>query len=162
EEAALKKGAADDPKLVAVRAELAAIEGWVVARKAELEGRWLSYHLPRTTPDPLHLVHIRRPDATLPELLDGPVETRRPRDGFKLTDRRMKPPEVLAQVDYCLYCHDRDKDSCSKGLRDNKTGAIKPNGLGVELKGCPLDEKISEMHLLKRRGDSIASLALVC
>jgi NADPH-dependent glutamate synthase beta subunit-like oxidoreductase/NAD(P)H-flavin reductase len=162
EEAALKKGAADDPKLLHVRAELGVVEGWVVARKVELEKRWLSYQFPRMTPDPLHLVHIRRPDEQMPNLFDGPLEARRPRDGFKLTDRRMKPTEVLAQVDYCLYCHDRDKDSCSKGLRDNKTGHIKPNGLGVELNGCPLDEKISEMHMLKRRGDSVASLALVC
>ena len=74
----------------------------------------------------------------------------------------MPPREVLDEVDYCLYCHDRDKDSCSKGLRDDKTGALKPNALGIALTGCPLDEKISEMHLLKRRGDSIGALALVC
>jgi hypothetical protein len=161
-EAALKKGAAEDPELVAVRSELALLEAWVVARKSELETRWLSYRLPRSTPDALHLVHIRRPDEKLPEALVGPSETRRPRDGFKLTDRRMSPQEILAQVDYCLYCHDRDKDSCSKGLRDNKTGTIKPNALGVELNGCPLDEKISEMHLLKRQGDALGALALVC
>ena len=28
--------------------------------------------------------------------------------------------------------------------------------------GCPLDEKISEMHQLRREGDSIGALALVC
>ncbi len=74
----------------------------------------------------------------------------------------MSPTEILGQVDYCLYCHDRDKDSCSKGLRDNKTGAIKANGVGIALDGCPLDEKISEMHLVKRSGDSVGALALVC
>jgi NADPH-dependent glutamate synthase beta subunit-like oxidoreductase/NAD(P)H-flavin reductase len=94
-------------------------------------------------------------------MLDGPTETRRARDGFHLTDPRMSSPEVLAQVDYCLYCHDRDKDSCSKGLVD-KSGKVKPNALGVPLDGCPLDEKISEMHLMKRRGDAVAALALVC
>ncbi len=161
-ETELKKRPVDDPELVAVRAELAALESWVVARKSELEKRWLSYQLPKTLPDALHLVHIRRPaSAAMPELLDGPVELRRARDGFRLTDRRMSPSEVLAQVDYCLYCHDRDKDSCSKGLHD-KSGQLKPNALGVELAGCPLDEKISEMHLMKRHGDSLAALALVC
>jgi NADPH-dependent glutamate synthase beta subunit-like oxidoreductase/NAD(P)H-flavin reductase len=158
-EAELKKRPADDPELVAVRAEVAALEAWVVARKPELEKRWLSYRLPRVLPDALHLVHIRRPDQALPEMLDGP--TRRDRDGFVLTDRRMTPSEVLAHVDYCLYCHDRDKDSCSKGLYD-KDGKVKPNALGVTLDGCPLDEKISEMHLMKRRGDAVAALALVC
>ena len=96
------------------------------------------------------------------EMIVGPDEHRRERDGFRLTDRRMKFSQVLNEVDYCLYCHDRDKDSCSKGLRDSKSGAIKPNALGIELNGCPLDEKISEMHLTKRRGDSIGALALVC
>ncbi len=81
--------------------------------------------------------------------------------GFELTDRRMNPRQVESEVDYCLYCHDRDKDSCSKGLRDAKTGAIKPNPLGVPLNGCPLDEKISEAHTLRRQGDAIAALALV-
>jgi NADPH-dependent glutamate synthase beta subunit-like oxidoreductase/NAD(P)H-flavin reductase len=161
-EAALKKRPVDDPELVAVRAELAALEAWVVVRKPELGKRWLSYQFAHNVPDSLNLVQIRRPSAELPEMLDGPPEKRRKRDGFKLTDRRMGANEVLAQVDYCLYCHDRDKDSCSKGLRDNKTGAIKPNALGVDLNGCPLDEKISEMHLLKRRGDALGALALVC
>src|SRR5258708_39871741 len=74
----------------------------------------------------------------------------------------MTAVEVMAEVDYCLYCHDRDKDSCAKGLYDAKTSGLKSNALGVELAGCPLDEKISEMHLLKRAGDSVGALALVC
>ncbi|HLM75440.1 MAG TPA: FAD-dependent oxidoreductase, partial [Polyangiaceae bacterium] len=36
------------------------------------------------------------------------------------------------------------------------------NPLGVELNGCPLDERISEMHAMRQRGDSVAALALVC
>ena len=35
------------------------------------------------------------------------------------------------------------------------------NPLGIELDGCPLDEKISEMHTLRKRGDAIGALALV-
>jgi NADPH-dependent glutamate synthase beta subunit-like oxidoreductase/NAD(P)H-flavin reductase len=161
-EAELKKRPPDDAELVALRAELAAVEGWLVARRAELSGRWLSLRFAHPMPPPLELVQLRRPNGELPELAVGPEEKRRARDGFKLTDRRMSPAEILAQVDYCLYCHDRAKDSCSTGLRDAKTGTIKVNALGVPLDGCPLDEKISEMHLLKRRGDSLAALALVC
>ncbi len=67
----------------------------------------------------------------------------------------MPPREILNEVDYCLYCHDREKDSCSTGLRD-KQGAVKKNPLGIALNGCPLDEKISEMHVLKKGGDSLA------
>src|SRR4029077_5183885 len=42
-----------------------------------------------------------------------------------------------------------------------KTGGFKKNPLGISLQGCPLDERISEMHLLRKGGDSIASLAMI-
>ena len=48
----------------------------------------------------------------------GPDDRLRRRDGFKLTDARMKPREVLSEIHYCVLCHERDKDSCSKGLRE--------------------------------------------
>ena len=78
----------------------------------------------------------------------------------------MKPREVLSEIHYCVLCHERDKDSCSKGLHEAAKGAIRArvrdvNPLGIELNGCPLDEKISEMHALRKRGDAIGALALV-
>ena len=106
------------------------------------------------------LVKLRRPDAALPTLFDGPLETRRARDGFELTDARYDRRNVMSEVHYCLLCHDVDKDSCSKGLRA-KDGSIKPNPLGVPLEGCPLDEKISEMHAIKAGGFGIGALAMV-
>ena len=78
-----------------------------------------------------------------------------------LTDPRMTRREILGETHYCLLCHDREKDSCSKGFFDAKTSAWQKNPLGIALKGCPLDEKISEMHQLRREGDSIGALALV-
>ena len=27
-------------------------------------------------------------------------------------------------MNYCIWCHSQGKDSCSKGLKDRKTGAI--------------------------------------
>ena len=38
---------------------------------------------------------------------------------------------------------------------------IAVNALGIELPGCPLDEKISEMHALRKAGDAIGALAIV-
>ena len=35
------------------------------------------------------------------------------------------------------------------------------NPLGIPLAGCPLDEKISEMHTVRKRGDAIGALAIV-
>jgi NADPH-dependent glutamate synthase beta subunit-like oxidoreductase/NAD(P)H-flavin reductase len=91
----------------------------------------------------------------------GPRAHRRRRDGFGLTDPRMELREVLYEVDHCIYCHDRDADSCAKGMRNRKTGGFKTNPLGVEVTGCPLGERISEMHWVKRGGDDIGALAIV-
>src|SRR5262249_19641787 len=121
---------------------------------------WVSLHQPESM-DHQQLVKLRRPEPHLPTALVGPDETLRRRDGFRLTDPRMSPREIESHVDYCIYCHDREKDSCTRGLRD-KAGALKKNPLGIALAGCPLDERISEMHVCKRDGDSMAALALVC
>jgi NADPH-dependent glutamate synthase beta subunit-like oxidoreductase/NAD(P)H-flavin reductase len=86
------------------------------------------------------------------------------RDGFKLTDKRMTAKEVQDEVNYCIYCHDHDGDFCSKGFPVKKgepDKGFKKNALDVTLTGCPLEEKISEMHILKRDGHTLASLAMV-
>ncbi|HEY4119167.1 MAG TPA: FAD-dependent oxidoreductase [Byssovorax sp.] len=157
--------AADDAELAATVAKaMDAIEAWLTARRKDHHDRartWPSLKAPNAI-DHHDLVQLRRPEASLPEAFVGPDHERRARDGFVLTDRRWGVREVEAEVDYCLFCHDRDKDSCAKGLRDNKTNAIKPNPLGVDLNGCPLDEKISEMHAMRQQGDALAALALVC
>jgi NADPH-dependent glutamate synthase beta subunit-like oxidoreductase/NAD(P)H-flavin reductase len=123
--------------------------------------KWPSLRAAHTV-EPTQLVKLRRPDEALPELFVGPEDEVRARDGFALTDRRRDGRAVEQEVDYCLLCHDRDKDSCSKGLREPKTQAIKKNALGVSLDGCPLEEKISEMHTMRGAGDSLAALALIC
>jgi NADPH-dependent glutamate synthase beta subunit-like oxidoreductase/NAD(P)H-flavin reductase len=122
---------------------------------------WSSLHEPKKIAHE-QLVEIRRPKKDFQELFVGPEGHRRDRAGFELTDDRSTRRKVQDQVEYCLYCHDRNKDSCSKGLLDAKTGVVKSNPLGVELPGCPLNEKISEMHLMRKQGDTIAALALVC
>ena len=91
----------------------------------------------------------------------GELEHRRRRDGFKLTDLRFNQRQVLSEVNHCIYCHERDTDSCSKGMRNKKTNEFKTDPLGVTTIGCPLDEKISEMHLVKRKGDNIGALAII-
>jgi NADPH-dependent glutamate synthase beta subunit-like oxidoreductase/NAD(P)H-flavin reductase len=107
------------------------------------------------------LVHLTRPVAGLPEAIEGLAEHRRLRDGFKLTDKRGTDGQVLSEIDQCLFCHEREKDSCSRGLVDKKTGAVTKNPLGIELEGCPLDERISEMHAVFNEGDPIGALSLV-
>ncbi|WP_309567434.1 hypothetical protein [Coxiella-like endosymbiont] len=45
--------------------------------------------------------------------------------------------------------------------KSNLNQKLKINSLGEILTGCPLDEKISEMHVLKKQGYAIAALAVV-
>ena len=85
----------------------------------------------------------------------------RRRDGFALTDKRFNQRQSLYEVDHCIYCHDRDNDSCSKGIKNKKDNSFKTNHLGALMTGCPLEEKISEMHVVKRQGDNIGALAMI-
>ena len=85
----------------------------------------------------------------------------RRRDGFALTDKRFNQRQTLYEVDHCIYCHDRDNDSCSKGIKNKKDATFKTNHLGALMTGCPLEEKISEMHVVKRQGDNIGALAMI-
>jgi NADPH-dependent glutamate synthase beta subunit-like oxidoreductase/NAD(P)H-flavin reductase len=156
-------GPTDAENAAVIAFALDAIEASLAARqkdRADHAHHWPSLHAPKNI-DFEHLVEIRR-DAELPERFVGPEDERRQRADFDLTDRRMGGREVEQEIDYCLFCHERDKDSCAKGLIDAKASTVKKNPLGVLLEGCPLDEKISEMHLMRRRGDVLAALALVC
>jgi NADPH-dependent glutamate synthase beta subunit-like oxidoreductase/NAD(P)H-flavin reductase len=84
----------------------------------------------------------------------------RTRDGFQLTDAGTDLTGALDQAHYCIKCHNQGKDSCSHGLKE-KDGSYKSSVFGVKLAGCPLDEKISEMNVVKEHGVSIGALAVV-
>ena len=122
---------------------------------------WALLRLPHAL-DFQQLVPLRRPHADRPELLAGHEEHQRRRDGFQLTDPRMSPREVRSEIDYCIYCHEREKDSCAKGFPEKDSPRYKKNPLGTPLTGCPLEERISEMHAAAREGDALSALALVC
>jgi NADPH-dependent glutamate synthase beta subunit-like oxidoreductase/NAD(P)H-flavin reductase len=149
-----------DEEKQAIAAEMDALKRWCAAHVHHPRYRdWVIFRFPETL-DSMHLVHVVRPSAALPELMIGPDEELRRRDGFKLTDGRYSTPEILSEIHYCVLCHERDKDTCTKGIRD-KAGAVTANPLGVPLPGCPLDEKISEMHTLRKRGDALGALAII-
>jgi NADPH-dependent glutamate synthase beta subunit-like oxidoreductase/NAD(P)H-flavin reductase len=151
-------------ELLQVKSVLRFLEAWSAVHyfkpeaKATVRG-WQSFKVPHAL-DYQNLVHLIRPAKEIPETMQGLEEELRRRVGFKLTDHGATMRETLEEIDYCLICHERSKDSCSKGMHE-PSGEVKRNPLGVKLEGCPLNEKISEMHLLKGKGDSIASLALV-
>ncbi len=91
------------------------------------------------------------------------LEHLRQRDGFALTDHGTDLSGALDHANYCIWCHEQGKDSCSKGLKEKAPAvAFKKTAFGVPLAGCPLEEKISEFHLVKARGEPIGALAIIC
>ena len=145
--------------LLQVKAVLHLLEAWSAIQFFGKKKNWYSFKTPHGL-DYQNLVRITRPSEKVQEIIQGAEVELRRRDGFKLTDDRGTQRDALYEIDYCLICHEREKDSCSKGLHDRE-GNLQRNPLGIKTAGCPLDEKISEMHLMKKHGDSIASLALV-
>ena len=83
------------------------------------------------------------------------------RNGFDLFDKGFDLNQSVSEANYCIFCHNQEKDSCRTGLHDKKDDSkFVENPLGVKLEGCPLDQKISEMNLLKSQGFSIASMVV--
>jgi len=109
--------------------------------------------------DPYHLVPAESHANGLVQLQFG-SEHWRTRQGFQLTDSGADLRIALDQTHYCIKCHNQGKDSCSHGLKE-KDGSYKSSVFGVKLAGCPLDEKISEMNVVKERGVPIGALACV-
>ncbi|MES1258179.1 MAG: pyridine nucleotide-disulfide oxidoreductase, partial [Acidobacteriota bacterium] len=101
--------------------------------------------------DMFHLVPAQEvPSNGLSQLQFGPDHWR-DREGFQLTDPGMDLLHVLDQTHYCIKCHNQGKDSRSHGLKE-KDGAFKSSVFGVKLAGCPLEEKISEMNVVREHG----------
>jgi NADPH-dependent glutamate synthase beta subunit-like oxidoreductase/NAD(P)H-flavin reductase len=109
--------------------------------------------------DPNHLIDVTISQIGGIAAAALPPDRLRRREGFQLTDPGMDLAAALDQAHYCIKCHNQAKDSCSTGLKE-KTGEFKLSAFGVTLAGCPLDEKISEMNLVKQRGNSIGALAI--
>jgi NADPH-dependent glutamate synthase beta subunit-like oxidoreductase/NAD(P)H-flavin reductase len=110
--------------------------------------------------DQQHLIPVESIQLNgLPTLRLSP-DRWRDRQGFKLTDAGMNLTGALDQAHYCIKCHNQSKDSCSSGLKE-KTGEFKKSAFNVTLAGCPLDEKISELNVVKQNGASVGALAIV-
>jgi NADPH-dependent glutamate synthase beta subunit-like oxidoreductase/NAD(P)H-flavin reductase len=121
-------------------------------------GRWALFQVPGPF-DFQHLVESDLSGDPVPGSHRGIASHLRCRDGFDLTDNRYGLREVESEIDYCIFCHERDKDSCSKGFHTDQ--GYRKNPLGFELKGCPLDQKISESQFLMNSGDALGALAVI-
>jgi NADPH-dependent glutamate synthase beta subunit-like oxidoreductase/NAD(P)H-flavin reductase len=161
----LPAAANSDSPAALVASVLDIIYRWSFAAKSAPElqtvvKKWLSFKVPAKT-DLDNLVHHASVDRDGYNVWACEEDHVRRRDGFALTDKRFAQRQVLYEVDHCIYCHDRDNDSCSKGIKNKKDGTFKNNHLGAVMTGCPLEEKISEMHVVKRQGDNIGALAMI-
>lgn len=90
----------------------------------------------------------------------------RERNGFSLTDPGTDLTGALDEANYCIWCHEQGKDSCSKGFvqkpkTPDEPRTFKKSELGALLAGCPLEERISEFHKLKTQGVAVGSLAMI-
>jgi NADPH-dependent glutamate synthase beta subunit-like oxidoreductase/NAD(P)H-flavin reductase len=140
---------------------------WCALAQRTDEGRravagWTAFVTPDKV-DPAALVHLEPVAADPLGRLQGAPARRRRRDGFTLTDGRWGTRRIQGEVNYCIYCHEHDGDFCSKGFPEKKKQpelGLKVDPLGNTLTGCPLEEKISEMHVFRRDGYPIAALAV--
>ena len=154
---------------------------WCAQAMSDPQGRaqtagWTLFRLPQTL-DYQHLVPtqheplsvLSHPDpaaiaASTTTLTRHHAKQLRQRDGFTLTDQRMNRRQIQDEVNYCIYCHDHEGDFCSKGFPIKKRqpdAGFRTNPLNTALIGCPLEEKISEAHQLRRDGAIIAALAII-
>lgn len=90
----------------------------------------------------------------------------RHREGFALTDKGTDLAGALGEANYCIWCHEQGKDSCSVGMRekagsDGSPPSFKKSTFGIPLAGCPVDEKISEFHKVKASGSALGALAII-
>ncbi len=131
------------------------------------EGRWryrdgVLFKPPQRV-DPMRLVEVKT--DTTPGYTVHTLHHIRRREGFALTDPGTHLAGALDEANYCIWCHEQGKDSCSKGLFEKPDAgaraAFKKSPFGVPLHGCPLEERISEFHKLKTQGWAIGALATI-
>ena len=148
------------------RAELAAAERFVTWAALSPAGRRRfgdhALFQVRRKHDPLQRVATGARQEGGITWLEAPAEhALRQRRGFELTDAGCDLAGGLGEIHYCIYCHHQDKDSCSSGLRA-ASGSFEHSAVGALQTGCPLGERISEMHEAKRRGHVLSALAIAC
>jgi NADPH-dependent glutamate synthase beta subunit-like oxidoreductase/NAD(P)H-flavin reductase len=155
---------ADEP---AHAAELALAEKFAAWAAHTPEGRWQHRNgvlfKPPQRVDPMNLVPVQT-DTSRGYSVHTLHHIRR-REGFALTDAGTHLAGALDEANYCIWCHEQNKDSCSKGLKEKPaedgTVAFKKSPFGVPLAGCPLEERISEFHKLKTEGWAVGALAMI-
>ncbi len=101
----------------------------------ELHKKGVLFKAPKKI-DPMHLVHLEtelRHGVPMYKLAD---EQLRRREGFALTDIGTDLNGALDQANYCIWCHNQGKDSCSRGLTE-KDGSLQEERLRRDPRRLP-------------------------
>lgn len=118
-----------------------------IGDKLEQEARYAVWAAHQAHPHPL----FTKPQNRVWEVeLPAPIGKR---VDFSLADPGLSSDEAYKEAFYCIGCHKKEKDSCSKGMEGE-------NPLGVKRQGCPLGQKISQMAVLTQQGHWLAGLAV--
>lgn len=164
---------ADDPEWALARCWLAdadneSLRNWCLAAMLTAEGQqavatWAVFQLPERLD--LHRL-IDTEDAADQYGSYRSIENsaRRLRQGFDLTDNGMTPRQTQNEAHYCVYCHDKSGDFCSRGFPVNKKDkelGWREHATGELMLGCPVEEKVSQMHQLYAAGDLLAAFAVI-
>ena len=87
----------------------------------------------------------RREDERRYPVFSARPQPHRRREGFKLTDPGTDLAGALDQANYCIWCHEQGKDSCSKGLKEKAPAvarcSFKKSPFGVTLARLPARRK---------------------
>jgi hypothetical protein len=134
------------------------LKRWCAARVHDRAYRhWVVFRFPETL-DYWNLVDTH-PASSSPGVV-GPDWRLRKREGFKLTDPRMNGREVLSEIPLLRAVPRARQGFVLEGTaRQRRKG--ERQSARHRIGGCPLGEKISEMHTLRKQGDAIGALALV-
>ena len=116
--------------LLVVKSVLSLVEAWSAAAFNRKSKKWHSFKVPHGL-DYQNLVHLIHPEPKLHNIMRGSEDILRKRDGFKLTDDRGTMRDALNEIDYCMICHEREKDACRTGLHD-KDATVHRNPLGIK------------------------------
>ena len=115
----------------------------------------------------------RRPDApgarcTTDTLAGYTVHTLhhiRRREGFALTDPGTDLAGALDQANYCIWCHEQGKDSCSKGLKekpaDDGDGRLQEERVRRDARRLPARGEHLRVPQAQERGLAIGALAMI-
>jgi len=96
-----------------------------------------------------HLVPVETIERDGVTMLRRPEEEWRARDGFALTDPGTDLAGALDQANYCIWCHNQQKDTLPH-RPPRKGRRLSQDRVRGDPRRLSLDEKISEMNLVRR------------